>query len=238
MANILQLIKPKLFSPRNYALAFWGDPSDTNNLAVSGGAASQMNDLSGLGNHATQATGLNKPTSGSSTIGSLNALGFDGVNSFMSFPAGLYNFPVGSTTMFIVAKPTSSVAVMRLLNAANGATTTYYFRLTVGNHEIRQGNTAQATAYTRDTNDHIFAMRRDGTNQQGFVDGVAGTLNTSAASGSSTNGFTLSGSPAGTERWMGSIGEICLIQQSLSNTDMNLFGNYLAAKWGCTWTNL
>ena len=55
----------------------WLDPSNTGSITSSGGAVSQIGDLTGNGAHGTQSVAGNKPTTGTRTINSLNGLDFD-----------------------------------------------------------------------------------------------------------------------------------------------------------------
>lgn len=76
------------------------DASNAGSITSSSGAVSQWNDLSGNGYHLTQGTAANKPTTGTRTISSLNAIDFDGSNDRMvnaSIPMS------GAMTVLLVA---------------------------------------------------------------------------------------------------------------------------------------
>lgn len=71
------------FSPTDISgLVLWLDASDTDTITESGGAVSQWDDKSGNNNDVTEST--NKPTTGSRTVGPLNAIDFDGSNDELS----------------------------------------------------------------------------------------------------------------------------------------------------------
>lgn len=61
-------------------LVLWLDSSDESSISDTGGLVDQWNDKSGLGNHAV-GTGANRPTTGASTINSLNTIQFSSASS-------------------------------------------------------------------------------------------------------------------------------------------------------------
>ena len=69
------------FSPLDVSgLEVWLDASDSSTITESSGAVSQWDDKSGSGNHVTQATSDNQPTTNSLTLNGLNVIDFDGVD--------------------------------------------------------------------------------------------------------------------------------------------------------------
>lgn len=68
-------------------LVGWWDCSDTATIIDAGaGAVSQVNDKSGVGNHATQGTSTKRPITGTRNINELNVIDFDGANDSLALP--------------------------------------------------------------------------------------------------------------------------------------------------------
>lgn len=95
--------RPGTFTPKQIAsMTLWLDASDLSTITQSGGLVSQWNDKSGVGNHATQVTGANQPTTGTRTQGGLNVIDFDAVNDTMGSAASAAIRPC---TLFVVCMP-------------------------------------------------------------------------------------------------------------------------------------
>jgi hypothetical protein len=87
------------FTPADLtSLVAWYDMSDASTITSSSGAVSQVDDKSGQGNHVTQATAANKPTTGTVTLNGLNVLAFDG-SDWLSRAA----IPLSTSSFFIYA---------------------------------------------------------------------------------------------------------------------------------------
>jgi len=70
------------WTPAKITTYSWYDASDATTIIESGGAVSQWNDKSGNNRHATQSAGAKKPTTGTRTMGDLNAMNFDATEDF------------------------------------------------------------------------------------------------------------------------------------------------------------
>ena len=95
------------FSPSDIAdLALWLDASDETTITESGGSVSQWSDKSGNGNHATQGTGANQPTTGG-TLNGKNALTFVGTDpNFFSLTSDISRS--NGYTVFFVGENTNT----------------------------------------------------------------------------------------------------------------------------------
>ena len=65
-----------LWTPAQIATAAWWDASDASTISDTGGAVDQWNDKSGNGRNVAQ-SGVQRPTTGTRTLNSLNVIGFD-----------------------------------------------------------------------------------------------------------------------------------------------------------------
>lgn len=226
-------------------LILWLDASDTSTITESSGAVSQIDDKSGEDNHFTQATGGQQPTTGTTTINSLNALQFDGGDYMKHESMG---YPT-SGVIFMVAKvntvdnSTDSLwciddASDYQAQATGGQQPTYRFT-------INNNNMPNIFYTTGDLSgaDHIFMYRHDysdGAMDQ-WVDGVPGNKN--GATDYTTPYTTpidtiLMANRSETNYPDADFGEWLIYDTALSVADMNTVGEYLADKWGITWTTI
>jgi len=102
-----RLLRPRAsggFSPKTIAgLQLWLDAADASSVTTVSGAASQWNDKSGNGRHATQTTANNRPAY-DGVIGGKAALTFDGANDAMATGLGSASL-TGYATFFCVCRP-------------------------------------------------------------------------------------------------------------------------------------
>lgn len=226
------------FDPRRLAsIALWFDASDTLSITSAAGLVSQWNDKSGNARHATAATTA-RPTTGTRTQNGRNALDFDGTTDTMTLPSGAYGITNGPNTLFCVYKQDTVAAQQRPVYGTAG-TPRWGFDLLLTPAINFAGGSSNANAaarnVTHDTAVHIAAGRRSGTTQTIIRDGGN---NTNAFGADATMTSINIGNGAGANFFDGLICEVIAYTQSLSNADANLVGQYLAAKWGGTWTNL
>lgn len=236
------------FTPASISgLSLWLDASDTSTITQSAGAVSQWNDKSTELNHATQGTSANQPTTNTRTINGRNVLDFDGSNDFFDLPSGLYNINQADNALFMVIQQdtTGNASLFdgkqagfsnRIYGLRSDTSGTRYSFMN-GNY----GNDALLTT-TYDSNAHIYVGRRNalGTNGvQIFKDGVIGaTLGTGAAN-TALDQIVISKHFGGSFDFLnGAIAEIIIYRGTKTNGELNQVGNYLASKWGITWTNI
>jgi len=223
---------PPAFAPTDIAdIILWYDASDTSSLTQIAGSVSQMNDKSGSGFHATQGTALNQPITGTRTINGLNCLDCDGVNARMEVPSGMYGIANGPNTLFAVfakdvAGDTNDAAISG--NSAN-----WGVRITATQVSYRNFAAVNKNV-TPDTSAHICIGIRSGTSQSVYYDGGVPGTNASAIDGTLTN----LRSPASDGPLDGRWGEVITYARDLTDAEINQVGNYLAAKWGITWTDI
>lgn len=236
---------PPPFAPTDIAgLRLWLDASDTASITHAANAVSQWNDKSGLSNHATS-IGSRRPTTNTRTVNSLNVIDFDGSPESMVLPSGLFTLPAGPSSIFVVFQTdTPATANQNLISGVQGpvfaGTGRYRILLTPTALNGSCSPTAQAVvrSVTSDTSPHVAFFVRNGTSQSVCRDG--GTLATSTNAGDTTiENFGLAAfGGASSSPLNGVLAEVIIYNAALSTANQNLVGNYLASKWGVTWTNI
>lgn len=218
-------------------LISWLDASDTSTIVSSGGAVSQINDKSGNSNNAVQATAGNQPSTGGATVNGLNSITFADASRRMTFPSGMLTITSGPWTILLVYKDSTGNAIRRLLVGELTGTFNHglYTNTSTAGFNARQSANAAGSGFTLDTNVHCFGGRRSGTTLNAYRDGGANTATSSSAADTTIDTLYLGG---GGVSMVGQFCEALVFNQSISSTDFNNVGNYLATKWGFTWTNI
>lgn len=233
------------FAPSDISnLAAWYDASDTSTITHASGAVSQWNDKSSNAYHLTQSTGSSQPKTNSRTINSLNVLDFDGLSDFMIFPSGALSIPTGSNTVFSVfASDNAGGASQRLVQGTTAAGGPRYgigFSATQMNVQNRSAsNIATVMNDARSTYPKVYCFVRSGVNITPIINGVKGT------DGTNSENFTANSLLLGAENlsipanfFNGLFSEQIIYSKALSAAELNQVGQYLAGKWGLTWTDL
>lgn len=206
-------------------------------ITEASGLVSQLDDLSGNDNHATQKLGSVQPITGTHTINGLNAL-YYGNLAYLAISSGLFDFTENDNTVFIVhaldeATATTNNQFLLITNSYYdiGYKTTYLR----GRHD---SSSISSLTLTPDGDAHIAALRReDTTSAIVSLDGVEG--NTSIASDVTGNTYIHIGSKYSNHgNFLGSIGEVIIYGRALTSSEMNQVGQYLSAKWGTSWTDV
>jgi hypothetical protein len=242
----LRGIQRNTFRPTTITGLFgWFDFSDATTLYTDLGTTlvtadadiiEQINDKSGIGNHATQTTLANRPLyktniQNAKSVGRFAATDFIGTGS-----------PVGGDktqplTYFVVGKITSSggaTANTFVDGTTNGKRNVVYRKASTGEWTIYSGTT-QVTGTASDTSFHIFAATFNGASSSMYVGG--GAANVSGSPGTHTCGGVRMGSDSGSSgNLLGDICEVLTYTGALSLANINSVGSYLSTKWNVTWT--
>lgn len=230
-------------SPRNISnLMLWLDASDLSTITDTSGAVTQWDDKSGRNNHASQDIAAEQPTSGTRTVNGLNVIDFDGTGeNFNIDHTDIYNLSNGANTLFFVWKTDSTTDDQRLFTGYVSAATRYGIIYSLGTEVLLGQN---ATSYnpvshtiTEDTDVHIETLWRDGVD---IAIGRDGGAVTTGANGLDvvTDRATIGATLGNTNDIDGVVCEIIAYGRNLSAAEKNLIGNYLAAKWGATWSSV
>lgn len=226
--------------PATLSPFFWYDASDEASIVQLSGSVSQWSDKSSNGYNLTQATGTNQPAYGARFINGLKAVDFDGTNDTLLFPSGAHSIATGNNTFLMVLSVDTTVkATQPLIGLVGGSDNGY----TIGMDEytgtvidFKQSGGVSPSQTTPSGSAFILGFRRTGTLLEGIYNGtVVGTTNTAA--NQTLTSLAISRN-ASSRQIDGLVGEIVGCSQSLSNANINNLGNYLASKWGATWTGI
>jgi hypothetical protein len=223
--------------------AAWIDFSDTRatNIVSSSNLISRINDKSGNGNYASQATGVRQPSTGVLTQSGLNVAGFSGgqflqfVNNdpldepFTVFVVGKSNSQIPGQDQAFIGRQTSSIAGQWVLirNAIFAIFQSYLF----GDGGLDSGAT---TVSNSDYNVHTVSFFNGGRLNMQLNNGTAALGNVrSGYNNSNTTGLCIGASnPSMGTPLIGSIAEIIIYRVTLSSTQKATIARYLANKWG------
>ena len=230
--------------PLQYSPSIWLDATDAGSITVSGGRVTVWADKSGAGRNVTNGA-ASGPTTGTNTIGGKNALYFAGAQYLAS----------ASTTEFIGA--TNQVFSAFMVCYTNTGSTVLLSLDNVAGNRMPQiispvGGTSFYSARIIPTAVSDTSAATITANTPFIPTAVLSTTYIEARINGVTNGSTaLSGNTASLSSplWVGdfqnggyglidAIGEVIIYPTVLTNTQMNAVGNYLAAKWSISWTNL
>ncbi len=218
-------------------LAAWYDAADTSSIVQSGGSVSQWNDKSSNSRHATQGTGANQPVTGTRTINGRNVLDFDGSNDSLICPAATANY--GATTFIAVHLSDVTTSNLAIYNSdgAGGASTRFFFN----SQEFAIGNGARARASLTSGSAiiNVGRVNQTGSATQRIIWNNEAELSNAVSRLGVGSNFRLGSGGAGSGSFYnGTLAEIMIYHRELSNAEVNQIANYLATKWGITWTNI
>jgi len=218
---------PNLWNPSEITTEAWYDASALDTITESSGAVSQWDDLSGNGNHLAQGSVSLKPTTGTATIGGLNAIDFY-ANALAN--ASLPN-SIGTYTM--------SIFMVAEVDSLNNA---YMFNLkgteesyNIVNSTSRMGINYPAL-YTGSTDAHVLsyvlpsARNRQDVWRNGTLAGTSTDIRGTMTS--VTELYVGARASNGAYAYDGRIGELIFIESGLSESDRQKLEGYLAWKWG------
>jgi hypothetical protein len=249
---------PRVVLPPISGYQVWLDASDTSTITDAGaGAVSSWLDKSNNGYTFINSTSAQRPTTGTRTVNSKNALDFDGSNDWLYFSgsASVFNYLHNATggTMFMVLQP-DGTGGPGLLTTSNGTTTVGIWWY------LRSSPADQNTAIVMGTNNQFVSLENAGgtyatsttvafASKTDPSNGTAanrvtmyknngtptGTFDQSQASFSTSNAaypLSIGAFPLGTDNLNGLICEILIYNSQLSDADIGTNMDYLKTKWG------
>jgi len=225
------------FDPRTIpSMAVWYDAADSTTTILSGSTVTAWNDKSGNGRNAT-ASGT--PTLTTNALNGLPVITFNGLNQWMSSPLSL-----GSTqplTLFVVARSTTTTGFRAAvsLNAVPGArgnslmlyvsgTGFWWFS---GGSGATDGNTSTLAVSTSRYDINANYWRPSFVQMN--INGTAYASSTSTPSSLTASSTMIIGRAQGSiEYWSGTIAEIIVYADIISQSQRQQVEGYLAEKWG------
>lgn len=206
-------------------LKLWLDASQITGL-VDGDPVATWSDLSGNGNHATQATGSKRPTYKVNIVNGRPVVRPDVVDDILDAANGDLPQP---NTVFVVASVNDNAASKNLFATATGAKeNTLFFSSTevLGAYagSSLNGSGSQVGAF------HVCAVEFNTTASKLFVDGVqngaTGTVSTQVL-----GPFRLFLSPGGSGPFSGDLAEVIVCAGLLSTSNFSRTTRYLGQKY-------
>ena len=228
------------FSPKDISsLALWLDASDVSTITEAAGSVSQWDDKSGNNNNVTQGTASRQPTTNSVTIGSKNAIDFDG-SDYMNFTDTISGN--SGYTAFVIIRPDDLSANPKTMFSGNPGC----FNLRIDNSPLQTQivRTNQAILLAgSDTpaidTDYIVSARTSAAGNNAHINGI--NIGSNATNPNYSTGLSLLGAqePASPKDFFtGSMGEVIIYTGIKTDAEMNQVGNYLQNAWGISWTNI
>lgn len=229
-----RLLRPRTavsaaFDPRNISgLRLWLDAADAASVTLNGSTVSAINDKSGNGRHATQATAISQPTFTANGLNSRSVLSFIGTQRMTGSLTGLSQ----PFAKFVVARANDTGAnknVFSFTATVNNNSTSLYFSPTEAPSIYSGSIISSATPVTSTV---VLSAIFNGASSQLYANG---SLVASGNPGSSTytGDYNLGAFSGGFDPMQGIIAEVLVYDGTAASTRQQI-ERYLGAKWGIT----
>ena len=230
------------WTPAALTPAGWYDATDAATLTQSSGSVSQWADKSGNGLHLTQGNATLQPRTGINTIGGLTAVKFDGSNDTLVSGSNPFAPTISDAMVIAVHRVDTTSTTGTLFNLSGTSASpgrwqahvpfngTLYFdagstsggaRLQAS-YGVSAGDSALVSFYNSSTQ-NIQQVHKNGA----LLAGDSTAITTSVVGNSITVG-----SSVGTQFQNTSIGELIMINGTVSTESRQNLEGYLAHKWG------
>lgn len=226
-------------------LTGWWDASDESSIAESSDRVSQINDLSGNGNHGVQGTGANQPLTGQAgdDVNGLNVLSFAGDPEHLTTSLTLADESWRVAIAVADAQATGGSTLRTVYDELNGSDLGFSLGLPTADESRKffvygEGGASDVAYSTEDWEvgtTVLLITSREKTVDAIMHEGVAEIINTTAAKvvNNATDSINIFGSPDTLSRCV--IGQFCegfVGSGTLSASDRSNITAYAAAKWG------
>ena len=216
----------------------WFDASNTNSISQTPGNVAIWNDLSVNGFNLTGITAT--PRTGDTTVNGRNVVNFDGTECIYR-AGGAVNYY--RHTIIIVS--TATVAARDIYGSSGVVAGDVLFNVNANGtyraHAFRTGDGLRDSTFTLSTGMSI-RIQRVGATTLDIIEN--GNTKKNSFSFGGTDPAVLKGIYLGYRSqsviagFVGSMGEVLVFDTNVSDSQLNIIGNYLGSKWGVTWTNL
>jgi hypothetical protein len=236
------------FSPADLAgLEAWWDASDAGSITSSAGAVSQWDDLSGNAHHVSQGGGTAlRPTTGASTINSLNVIDFNG-NDYLFRTSAVMVPPTDYSVIAVIelsaqddkrivaeGNSTNSLPIASPLQSSNSDSdelTVFYRNNPIKIAQPDTGNSAgdglpHLVVSTLEASVGVtFSVDSAIPFTESFTGGLyAPTVNRFCIGGLLRNTFG--------SGFVGAVAELVIVSGVITGTDLTDIEDYLSTKWG------
>jgi len=237
----------RLWTPADITTLGWYDAQDAATIvqATTPGRVSQWTDKGSAGtNHLLQAVAGNQPTTGADNINGFNVLGFNGTAYFLAMGSNPFGASISNAALFMVlnvksvAETKTTWSMTGSANAANRWQShcpwagTVYFDCggTGGANRVSYGsgwaaNKIALMSYYCSLADSVQQIYEGGTVKVG--DATGHTVNT-------VGNPTIGSGAGGSEPDTCAIGEVIIINGTVSTEIRQIIEGYLAWHWGLT----
>lgn len=235
------------FAPDDIAtISAWYDASDAATITDTGGSLTAWADKTA--NNFDLTPGSSNPVTGSSTQNGRNVIDF--TTDYLQTAGNVQAIHAtdGHFTAFAVAKATDATPTGGITTLdTSGARGPQLLRFSAEQVQtIRVQNNAGSTSVVTDStaasvSDATFAVvasRLDASVLEAWLNGSSNGSTACTGGAREPTALQVGSASGGAEQLVGSIAEIIIYADDLTNSEMNDVGNYLASKWGLTWTNI
>lgn len=235
----------KTWTPASITTAAWYDASDESTITESGGSVSQLDDKSGNGNHVSQGTGANQPTTGTRTVNGLNVLDFT-TNKMLYTTASVLSGDPNLIMATVILYDSNIGTQDRCMQVGKDNGETVGIGGGSDGYSVRYNNGNEIYGSTTTGSALIQVLTRpsggDYASAQMFINGTENTATSSSAPTSTLSGMGTSFTVGGGTYGASSVGDIdesidgimAEVVVALDNTvaTRQLIEGYLAHKWG------
>jgi hypothetical protein len=204
----------------------WYDADDAATITSSSGVVDQWdNKTTGTGDFT--ATTTTRPTTGTATVNTRNALGFDGSDDQMTMDMG--GTRTTPTAIYVVAHfvgtPTNNADIIGM---SDGRVAMRPRWTDGGGHFVNQGSTLSNSGFLAADTTYVWGFIADGASSVMRVNGTATTGN--AGSNSLQNTFRL-GTSNSSQYVAMNVCEIVIYDAALTSTDLDDLDDYFTDRW-------
>ncbi len=230
------------WTPAKISATAWFDGADATTITQSSGAVSQWNDKSGNNVHLVQANAVQRPITGTNQINGVNALAFDGSNDALksatnpfgttinnAMICGVFNIgAITSSTLFSLSGSGTSANRWQSHAPWSGGTVFFDCGDSGGTNRI-----STATSWAAGENKLLgFYCSTSENTQQVWTNGSLLQSDTSGHSVTTAGGLSLGYDGSSSSFDNCTIGEVVVLNGTVTPTNRQTLEGYLAHKWG------